>query len=338
MTAHLPTPPSEPLTPARQATVYIHTPLHPKAETYAAGKFGRLLRPKDGRVKDIMEQVDGILLRTSDITRDMMLLAPKLRIISRNGTGVDNIHLPTCRERGIAVTNVPGGNAQAVAELALTLMLTVLRRVCEINRRICSGERVPSIEALAPGLSGRTVGLVGMGDISYELAKLVRAFNCPVLVFSPTSPAERWTVEDTRYPVTIPHTRVGSLEQLLRECDVLSLHCPLNEKTRGMIGEKELAWMKKDAVIVNTARGGIIDERALEKALMAGMLGGAGLDVFEVEPAFGDSLGELGKMDNVVCLPHLGGSTDGVTLDGCMMAINIMADYLDGKGAVNRVV
>lgn len=322
-TSHLVTPPAEPFTPSREATVYLHTPFHPKAEVYAETKFKKVLRPKDGRTDDLMKQIDGIcesrcllvsrvdvevfclVLRTGDITPEMVLTAPNLRIISRNGTGVDNIPLPICRSRGIAVTNVPGGNAFAVAELAITLMLTVLRRVVEVNNRIRGGERVPSIEVLAPGLGRKKVGLVGMGDIAYELAKLLLAFGCEVLVYSPSSPKTRWTVEDTRYQVTIPHTRMPSLRSLLEECDVLSLHCPLNANTRYMIGREELGWMKATAVVINTARGGIIDERALEEALKEGKLGGAGLDVFEKEPAYGERLGGLKDLDNVVLLPHL---------------------------------
>ncbi|EAL19930.1 hypothetical protein CNBF4650 [Cryptococcus deneoformans B-3501A] len=337
-TSHLRIPPAEPFTPSLEATVYLHTPFHPKAEIYAETKFKKVLRPKDGKVDDLMKQIDGILLRTGDVTAEMVLAAPNLRIISRNGTGVDNVPLPTCLSRGIAVTNIPGSNAFAVAELAIALMLTVLRRVVEVDKRIRGGERVPSIEALAPGLGGKKVGLVGMGDIAYELAKLLRAFGCEVLIHSPSSPELRWTVEDTRYPVTISHTRMPSLRSLLEQCDVLSLHCPLNANTRYMIGREELGWMKSTAVVINTARGGIIDERALEEALKERKIGGAGLDVFEKEPAYGESLGGLRDLDNVVLLPHLGGSTDSVTLDGCIKAVDIMASYLDGKGAINRVI
>ncbi|WRT69180.1 uncharacterized protein IL334_006164 [Kwoniella shivajii] len=345
--SYLPTPPSEPSsTPtieAKQATVYLHTPFHPKAEVYAQEKFGRILRPQDGTVQEIMSQVDGILLRVSSVTREMLLQAPKLKIISRNGTGVDNIHIPTAKEKGVIVTNCPGGNAQAVAELALTLALTVLRRVVEIDSRIRSGEKVPSITALAPGLFAKTIGLIGMGDTSYEFAKLLLSFNCKILVYSPTSPKTRWTTSDSvenkkKFPNVIPHERCSTLEELLQVVDVVSLHCPLNDSTRGLIGTKELDLMRDDAIIVNTARGGMIDERALEKALEDGTLGGAGIDVWEIEPAYGDTMGKLGKLRNTVVLPHLGGSTDQVTLEGCMTAIDIMADYFDGKPVKNRVI
>ncbi|WVF65434.1 hypothetical protein IAT40_000161 [Kwoniella sp. CBS 6097] len=354
--SYLPTPPSEPepeqhqssassdthpgipLIPSKEATIYLHTPFHPKAEEYAAERFKEVLRPSDGDMRELMSKTDGILLRVGNVNREMLLAAPKLKIISRNGTGIDNMHLPTVKEKGVVVTNCPGGNAQAVAELALALMLSVLRRVVEIDARIRSGEKVPSITALAPGLFGSTVGLVGMGDTAYELARLLLAFGCKILVYSPTSPSNRWTVESPRYPVVIPHERVSSLDELLPQVDVLSLHCPLNDQTRGLISTSQLNDMKNSAVIVNTARGGIVDERALEQALESGQLGGAGIDVWDIEPAYGETMGRLGKLRNTVVLPHLGGSTDGATLEGCMKAIDIMADYLDGKGARNRVV
>jgi phosphoglycerate dehydrogenase-like enzyme len=184
-------------------------------------------------------------------------------------------------------------------------MLVILRRVFEMTTRIRSGERVPSIYALAPGLQGKTVGFVGMGDIAYELCKLLTPFGCRILVFSPTSPVSRWTEADSRYPQVIPHERIASLEELLPEVDVLSIHCPLTPSTNNLISEREIGLMKDSAVVINTARGGIIDELALAKALKEGRLAGAGLDVVATEPAYGANLGELGKMLNVVILPHL---------------------------------
>ncbi|ORY33066.1 putative phosphoglycerate dehydrogenase [Naematelia encephala] len=340
MSSFLPTPPAEGSTPANLSTVYLPSPFHPKAETYAETRFARVLRPgQDGlTADDCLAQADGILLRIANMGKTELDKATKCRIICRNGTGTDMIDLAVCKERGIAVTNRPGGNAKAVAELTLTLTLSVLRRVKELDYRICSGEIVPSIRALAPGLHGKTVGLIGMGDIAYEFALLLQPFGIRLLVFSPSSPESRWRIQDNRYPVTVQHERVSTLEEFLRQSDVVSIHCPLTPGTRGLLGDKEMGWMKEDAVVINTARGGIIDEEALARALKEGKLGGAGLDVFEIEPAHAGTLGELGKMPNVICLPHLGGSTDSVTLDGCVDAVNWLADYLDGKSVPHRVV
>ena len=194
---------------------------------------------------------------------------------------------------------------QAVAELTVTLTLTLLRRVLELDHRIRSGETVRTIDVLSPGLSGKTVGLVGMGDTAYHTARLLLAFDCRILAYSPTSPLARWHGGEPRYPDAVLHERVGSLHALLGEVDVLSLHCPLTGETRGLVGQRELAMMRPSAVVVNTARGGIVDEAALAGALREKRLAGAGLDVFENEPAHGETLGELGRMWNVVCLPHV---------------------------------
>lgn len=187
----------------------------------------------------------------------------------------------------------------------MTLALAVVRRVKEMDARIRSGEIVPSIYALCGSLFGATVGLIGMGDIAYNFACLLAPFNIKILVYSPTSDSKRWTSEDDRYAQAIPHTRVDSLEELCREVDILSIHCPLKPSTRNLISATELSWMKPSAIVINTARGGIIDEPALAIALKEGRLGGAGLDVFEYEPAHGETLGDLGKLPNVICLPHL---------------------------------
>lgn len=186
-------------------------------------------------------------------------------------------------------------------------MLTVLRRVLELDHRIRSGEIVRTIDVLSPGLSGKTVGLVGMGDTAYHTARLLLAFDCNLLVYSPSSPRTRWRDGDgeARHPDDIPHERVDSLEDLLRRIDVLSLHCPMKKETRNLIGKKELGMMKASAVVINTSRGGIIDEDALVEALKAGRLAGAGLDVFKTEPAHGETLGDFRDMLNVVCLPHV---------------------------------
>lgn len=225
-----------------------------------------------------------------------------------------------------------------MAELTLALALAVLRRVAEIWPRIRGGECIPSIRALSPGLSGKVVGLVGMGNIAYLTAKRFLAFDCTIVAYSPTSPASRWTASDPSFP-RIEFTRVDSLDALLELADVVSLHCPLTPSTANLIGGRELALMKDSAVLLNTSRGGMVDEDALAAALKdrEGGIWGAGLDVTVTEPAYGDNLGALRDAPNLVVLPHLGGSTDEVTEKGCSAAIDIVVDYLAGKGAQNRV-
>jgi D-3-phosphoglycerate dehydrogenase len=143
-----------------------------------------------------------------------------------------------------------------------------------------------------------------MGDIAYQLARLLLPFGCTILAWSPSSEDTRWRIPDPRWPTMIEYEKV-EIGEMLERVDVLSIHCPLKAETRHMIGKEELKRLKPEAILINTARGGIVDEKALAEALKEGRLDGAGLDVFEEEPAYGDNLGELGKMDNVICLPHL---------------------------------
>ncbi|RXK38172.1 hypothetical protein M231_04546 [Tremella mesenterica] len=399
-TTYLPTPPSEPdhhtstPTPAERATIYLPTPFHPRAERYAEEKFGKVLRNGvDGKEEELLSQADGILLRIGNIHKPQLDLAPHLKAICRNGTGLDMIDLDECVRRGIMVTNIPGGNAKEVAELTIALSLIILRRIKESDYLITSGQRTPSITVLSPGLMGKTVGLIGMGDIAYEAAKLFLAFGCKIIIWSPTSPLNKWgqsesisnliltshpltpipilipthpspPKEEPRFPKTssspnlphrskesqtttpnttnksqsstskyapIPHMRVNSLNDLLPNIDILSIHCPLTPSTKNLIGYDQLKSLRKGSILINTARGGIVDESALIKVLDQGILFGAGLDVFNVEPAFGENLGELGKRKNIVCLPHIGSSTDEGTYIGCIKAIDEMVDILNGK-------
>lgn len=338
----LPTPPSEEASASSRATIYLPTAFHPKAEEAAEKLFHKVLRGGEVPEDEALAESDGVLLRLGTMRKHQLEKAPRLKAICRNGTGLDGIDLDECKRRGVVVTNVPGGNAKEVAELALTLALSLLRRVKHADQIITSGERLLSIKFLAPGLRGKTVGLIGMGDIAYETALLFMAFDCKFVVYSPSSPAHRWSGARSdkadRFPVPIPHVRATTLDDLLPVVDVLSLHCPLTPRTVGMIGARELGLIKPGAVLVNTSRGGIVDELALAEALKSGRVFGAGLEVFATEPAFGENLGELGKMPNVICLPHLGSSTDEGTYIGCMRAIDEMVNILDGRGSIHRVV
>ncbi|KAL7421137.1 hypothetical protein Q5752_004022 [Cryptotrichosporon argae] len=325
-------------TSALCATVFVLTPIHPKVEAEADRRFGRVVRiGQDGMTKaECLAVADACICRTGALSAEEIKSAPRLRIIARNGTGYDSIDLPACKERGVLLTNVPGGNAKAVAELTIALALAVLRRVVECHVRITSGLLTPSIDYLSGSLLGATVGLIGMGDIAYHAAHLFRAFGCTLLVCSPSSPGARWVTPDKRYPLPVEHERVG-LDELLERADVVSVHCPLTATTDGLIGAPKMRKMKPSAVVINTSRGGIVDEAALAAALKEGRIAGAGLDVFRTEPAFGASLGELGTLPNVVCLPHLGGSTDQVAYDGCMIALENVENFLNGKTVVHRV-
>jgi phosphoglycerate dehydrogenase-like enzyme len=232
------------------------------------------------------------------VTAATIAAAPKLRLIQKIGVGVNTIDLVAAASRDIAVCNLPGSNARAVAEMALMLMLAALRRLPMFDRDLRAGKWAcaPEIQDHLGELGGRTVGLVGYGDVPKVLAPILAAMGCRVL-YTARSPK----------PDAVGEYR--DLNALLAESDVVSLHVPLMPETAGLIGVDALARMKPGAVLVNTARGGLVDQPALTAALRDGRLGAAGLDVFASEPA--DAADPIFALDNVVVAPHVAWITDG---------------------------
>lgn len=203
---------------------------------------------------------------------------PFIQVASDSADESVSVDVPLCKELGIAVTNLPGFNAEAVAELALSLALSIARRTVEFDRRLRAGETIPSAHNLGLSLFGKIIGLVGMGDIAREVAlKFHHAFSCRIIVYSPTSPRTRWTTASTvPGDPSIPHSRVESLDQLLAVSDLVSLHCPELPETRNMMGAEQFAQMKPTAIFLNLGRGGLVDEDALYKACKNRSIFGAG--------------------------------------------------------------
>lgn len=241
----------------------------------------------------------GLVVRSATEVHDELLAgAPELRVIGRAGVGVDNIDLTAATARGIAVMNAPAGNTVSAAELTLALILAMVRRVAEADASMRRGEWARS-RFQGAELRGRTLGLVGAGRIGGEVASRCRAFGMRVVAHDPYLTAAR--ADDLHVE------RAGDLDAVLERADVLSLHVPLTDSTRGMIDAEALARMKPGAYLVNVARGGVVDEAALAEALTSGRIAGAALDVFENEPLEDDS--PLRSAPNVVLTPHLGAST-----------------------------
>jgi D-3-phosphoglycerate dehydrogenase / 2-oxoglutarate reductase len=242
--------------------------------------------------------VDAVIVRSATrITRDSLERAGRLRVIGRAGVGVDNIDIDAATEHGVAVLNAPSGNTISAAELAFALMLSCARRIPAADRSMKAGEW-DRRTFTGSELYGKTLGLVGAGRIGGEVARRARAFGMRVLAFDPYLAADR---------AESLEIELCSLDGVLARSDVISLHVPLTESTAGLIGAAELARMRPGAVVINAARGGVIDEAALADALRSGHLGGAGLDVFAEEPLPADH--PLRAVDGAVLTPHLGAST-----------------------------
>jgi len=242
---------------------------------------------------------DAVIVRSATrITREALAYADRLKVIGRAGVGVDNIDVEAATERGIAVLNAPSGNTISAAELTMALLLALVRRIPAADRSMKAGEwdrkSFSGIE-----LYGKTLGLIGAGRIGREVAKRARAFEMRVIAYDP------YLTEEQARALDIER---ASFDEVLRRADVVSLHVPLTETTAGMINEAALAKMKPGALLVNAARGGVVDEDAVYRFLQEGRLGGAAFDVYEEEPLPADH--PLRKLNNVVLTPHLGASTE----------------------------
>src|SRR3984893_14844506 len=260
--------------------IYVLYSFYPDGVEYAAQR-AEVIRWDDPRARNWHDDADGVMVRVKRIGAEDMARARKLRVISKQGVGLDNIDLAAAKARGIAVCRTPGVNKEAVAEMALALALGVVRRVSEFDRHIRSGAKVERAEFLGHESWQKTVGIVGMGNIGTLVARKWRgAFDAKIIAYDPYVPADRWS--------ELPHRRAASLKEMLPQVDILSLHLPLTPESHDMISAAALALMKPTAVVVNTSRGGIVNEAALYQAISSGRLFGAGFDVFEAEPPTGD--------------------------------------------------
>ncbi len=263
---------------------------------------------------------DAVLVRSATkITRESLSRATKLKVIGRAGVGVDTIDVEAATEKGVAVMNAPAGNTISAAELACALLLSLIRKVPAADKSMKAGQW-DRTSFSGTELYGKTLGLVGAGRVGGEVARRARAFGMRVLAYDPFLSAEA---------AREMGAELAPLDTVLREADVISLHVPLTDKTRGMLGDAQLAMLKPTAVIINAARGGVLDEVALLKRLQEGKLAGAALDVFDQEPLPADH--PFRSLANVVLTPHLGASTEEAQLNVAVeIAESVRAALLEG--------
>jgi glyoxylate reductase len=294
------------------------------AESFEIAEIATDRPPAVAELHVLAAGADGLLVLPSDRIDEALLAAagPGLRVVATASVGLDHVDVPALTARGVLVANTPGATTAPTAELALTLLLTLLRRVAEGDRLV----RARTPWALAPtfmlgrGLRSIRLGLVGRGAIGSEVERLARAFGADV-------------VHTTRSGAGLPGWL--PLEELLATSDAVSLHCPLGPETRHLIDAAALARMKPGAVLVNTSRGPVVDEAALVAALASGRLGGAALDVYEREPEVSEG---LLACENVVLAPHLGSSTVEARLEmGELCVAALRAVLLEGRIPANAV-
>lgn len=273
---------------------------------------------------ELLPGCHGYIAGLDVIDRAALDAAGQLRVIARYGAGVDRVELDAAREKGIIVTNTPGANTVSVAELAIGLMLAVARTIPQASAATKSGDW-PRLRGKS--LEGSTVGLVGFGAIGRAVARRLQGFDCTLLAFDPFPNAEA---------ARALGVQLLPLADLLGQADVVSLHLPALPETRGLVNAEFLAQMKPGAVLINTARGEIINERDLLAALERGHLRGAGLDAFATEPPGADN--PLLQLPQVIATPHTGAHTDGATNGMGRGALRNLLPALRGEEPPNRVV
>ena len=273
-------------------------------------------------LESLLPDVSGLVVRSkTKIRSDILAMAPRLRYVIRAGEGTDNIDKAACATRGIKVSNTPGANNNAAAEHTLALMLTVLRHTAHAHRSMQEGgwekDRFVGLE-----LAGKTIGVVGLGKIGTLVAKRLAGFEPNILYFDPS-------VKES--PLFYAR-HVPSLEELFRSCDIVTIHVPLTRETEGLIDGRLIGMMPNRAVLINAARGGVVDEEALYQALLCKGIRGAGLDVYASGTLEQGS--KLRGLHNIVLTPHLGASTEEAQMRVGRRVVDLLKDFFL-KGSQN---
>ncbi len=270
-----------------------------------------------------VKEVDGLLcLLTDKVTDSLLAAAPNLKVVANMAVGYDNIDVAAASKRGVLVTNTPGVLTETTADLAWALLMATARRITDSERRLRAGEwqTWKPMEFTGQDVYGATLGLIGMGNIGAATARRALGFGMRILYHNRRRNPMLEAALGCEYV---------DLDTLLKESDFVSLHCPLTEETRHLISDRELKLMKKSAVLINTARGPVVDEDALVRALQAGEIWAAGIDVYSVEPVPLDH--PLLKLENVVTLPHIGSASIRTRTRMATLAAENVVAALTGK-------
>ncbi len=270
----------------------------------------------------LIKDVDGIIIGIDGLSAEIIEEANELKVISKYGIGLDNIDINMATNKKIVVTNTPTANVDAVADLTFGLILSLARRVPEADRKTKSAKWG---KIIGKSVWEKTIGIIGLGKIGRQVVKRAKGFEMNIIVFD--------IVKDKKFAQKYGIKYVN-LEKLLRKSDYITIHSPLNDATRNMISYEELEKMKKDAFLINTSRGGIVDEEALYDALRNNKLRGAALDVYKNEPLQESPLKEL---DNVIMTPHIGAYTEEAIENMSIQAAQNLIDVLEGREPQNRV-
>lgn len=282
---------------------------------------------KGEELRQALTEYDGAICRSGvKITAESLEGNTTLKAIARAGVGVDNIDLAAAKKHNIVVMNTPAGNTVSTAELTFALMLAVSRNIAAAHQSLVEGrwER-KELGKTSYQLGGKTLGVVGTGRVGAKVVKFAQAFDMDVIAYDPTL--------SEKHAKEMGVKKVETVAEMLPMIDYLTVHTPLTNETRNLISDKEIDLMKKGAILVNCARGGIYDLDALQRGLESGKLGGVAMDVYPEEPCTDLP---LFKMDHVVCTPHLGASAVEAQVNVALEAVEIMIEYLKTGVARNQ--
>jgi len=310
--------------------ILVSDPIHPDGIKMLRDAGFEVIEQPDisyDELKKKIKEFEVLIVRSrTKVTREIIESAEKLTLIARAGVGLDNIDVKAAQEKNIAVINAPEAPTYSVAELVIGLMIAALRGIPRGDMALKEGKWIKK-ELLGRELNGKTLGIVGFGRIGQEVAKRALAFNMRVLAYDVIGELAKKAEE---LGVEFVGTTKEALYKLLKESDIITLHVPLLPSTYHMIGREEISLMKNGAVIINTSRGGIIDEKALYEALKEGKIAAAALDVFENEPPTDVSL-KLAQLPNVVATPHIGASTEEAQRKAATIIAQKIIDHFSSK-------
>jgi D-3-phosphoglycerate dehydrogenase / 2-oxoglutarate reductase len=304
--------------------ILLAEPIDPAGMKFLEGKAEVVVSPDPSgqSVAKLLKDAHGLIVRTATkVTRSMIEGAPLLEVISRTGGGLDNVDIQAATDCGVVVCGVKGPQDRFVAEHAVTLMMALAKQILYLNREVRRGNFRSRYEYRPMGLAGKRVGLIGLGRIGRIVADLCHHLGMEVWGYDPYL-----RPEDLHLPALV---LTEDREKMITGADFLSVHVPLSDETQGLIGRKELGWMKSTAFFINTSRGEIVDESALIEALQQGKIAGAGLDVFAQEPPQSTHL--FFQMENVILTPHSGALTRDAVAQLAEGAARNVIEILEGR-------
>tara|TARA_R110002072_G_scaffold534_5_gene3779 strand:- start:34511 stop:35458 length:948 start_codon:yes stop_codon:yes gene_type:complete len=277
------------------------------------------------KLQELLPKIEGLVIRSATtVTADLLEKAPNLKYVIRAGEGTDNIDKKSCEQKGVKVSNTPGANNNSAAEHAIALMMTTLRKTAWAHNTMANGgwdkSKYTGVE-----LADKKVGIVGFGRIGQIVAKRLAGFDPKVKFYDPF-------IEKSDLPYA---TKAKDLNEIFETCDVISIHTPLMDATKGLVNKELLSKIQPHAILVNAARGGIVDEQALHDCLKNKSFRAAGFDVFATEPLEENS--PLRKLDNIVLTPHLGASTEEAQVRVGEMAVHQMKEFFINNNLLNEV-